>query len=81
LGDYVKYLEHMVDDLKILQLDIQKIIDNKKNDKDKKDFKDINLKSMRQITTLYKSKGDIDAAKSNPDTAFITNKLDEIFGK
>ena len=73
-------------ELQILKEDIEKIIVNKAN-KDSKDIKDnkekknVSLKSMQQVTTLYKNKQELDYAKENPEKAFITKKINEIFGK
>lgn len=75
MGDYVEYLEQMSNNLKILQADIQKMIEKKKGGKER------DLKSLRRVTELYKSKEEIDDANKNPEIASIIKQAESIFSR
>jgi hypothetical protein len=75
VGDYVEYLEQMSNNLKVLQADIQKMIEKKKGGKER------DLKSLHRVTELYKSKEEIDDANKNPEIASIIKQVENIFSR
>ena len=90
MSNFAKYLQHVSDELLILQGDIGRIIATKKEEaknpdkqEDKQDkqsnFKKIPLKSLQPVTKIYKNKTEILKAKENPEVDFITKQLENIF--
>ena len=91
MDSFSKYLQHLADELKVLQGDIEKIAvikakevkedkpeeSQKESPKDK--FKRIPLKSMQRVTKLYKNKEEIIKAQENPEMDFINKKIEDIF--
>lgn len=42
-------------------------------------FKELSLKSLQPVTTLYKDKKEIERAKENPELDFVNKRLKSIF--
>lgn len=66
----------MIEELKILQVDIQKMAEKKEGE-----GKGYDLKSLRRVTELYKSKEEIDDANKNPEIASIVKQVEKIFSR
>lgn len=47
----------------------------------KEQFKEISLKSLRPVTTLYKDEKEAKEAQDNPEADFVIQRLNEIFSK
>jgi len=80
------YFNKMGNELKILNADIGKIVNQKKSEeKQKKNGEEpkkseVFLKSFQQITTLSKSKKEIEELKAEPpEMTFISNQINKIF--
>jgi hypothetical protein len=80
MSDIVTYFEKLHNDLSILSEDINRIAINKKNE-GKEDVKKLSMRSLMRMTTLRDSKEALIKAKEEPEVTFITDRLNEIFGK
>ena len=82
MGDIVKSLEKAVAELSLLSEDIKRMVMEKRKEEgnsDKKDFKDISLRSLQPTIKMYKTKDEAKTSKENKEFDFIKTQLEKIF--
>jgi len=69
-----QYFQHISDKLSIFMDDLQRMAHNEVQPEKKK-----NMKSLQKVTQLRATVEEAKAASANPEVAFITDTLNDIF--
>lgn len=79
MSDFVKYLNGISEELRILNEDISKIIAEKKNKGEEN--KVPSLKSIQSVTKMHKNKSEAENSEKNKEIDFIKDRINRIFSK
>jgi len=84
---FLEYLERVKNGLKVLEVDIGKIVANR-TEKQKAELeerspeKEHSMKSLQRVTTIYKNEKDLkETSEGDPDIRFVKEQVNTIFSE